>query len=108
MAIWRQHRQGNVQAGHLRTLQQALSDPGGYDRRLRIRFGSLALSDDPKMGVALGRMLTGAFPNAEATMFGSRCFPTAKMARWYIRWAMAHNGHGKVPVELIAPPLGSP
>jgi hypothetical protein len=95
-------------AGHLRTLKQALGDPGRYDRGLRIRFGPLALSEDPKIGAALGRMLTGTFPNAEATMFGSRRFPAPKMARWYILWAMAHNGHGRVPVELIAAPWEAP
>jgi hypothetical protein len=95
-------------AEHLQTLKQALSDPGGYDRRLRVRFGPLALSEDPKIGAELGRMLTGTFPNAEATMFGSRRFPAAKMARWYILWAMAHNGHGRVPVELITAPWEVP
>jgi hypothetical protein len=41
-------------------------------------------------------------------MFGSRRFPAPKMARWYILWAMAHNGHGRVPVELIAAPWEAP
>ena len=35
-------------AGHLRSLKQALGDPGGYDRGLRIRFGPLALVGRPE------------------------------------------------------------
>lgn len=93
---------GEDPAEHLKNLRAVLADPNGYDRGLRVRFGPLALSDDPKVGRALGKMLTGAFPDAEGTMFGSRRFPAPKMARWYILWAMAHNGHGRVPVDLIS------
>ena len=89
-------------AQYLSDLRKALANPESYDRGIRVRFGPLALSDDPAIGRALGDMLAGPFPAAEATMFGSRRFPAAKMARWYILWAMAHNGHGRVPVELIS------
>lgn len=95
-------------AQHLNNLQAALRNPAGYGRGLRIRFGPLALSGDPGIGKALGGMLAGTFPDAEATMFGSRRFPAPKMARWYILWAMAHNGHGRVPVELISAPWDAP
>jgi hypothetical protein len=95
-------------AAYLATLKTALADPQGYDRRLRIRFAPLALSDDPAIGQALGKMLDGPFPEADATMFGSRRFPAPKMARWYILWAMAHNGHGRVPPALIAAPWEAP
>lgn len=95
-------------AEELKKLRKALGDPAGYDQGLRIRFGPLALSDDPEVGTALGQMLTGRFPDTEATMFGSRRFSAPKMARWYILWAMAHNGHGRVPVELISAPWEAP
>lgn len=93
---------------YLETLKAALGDPQGYDRGLRIRFAPLALSDDPAIGRALGEMLGGPFPDSDATMFGSRRFPAPKMARWYILWAMAHNGHGRVPPALIAAPWEAP
>lgn len=91
-------------ATHIDALRAALADPAGYDRTLRVRFGPLALSDDPAIGASLGDILRGPFPDVEAKMFGSRSFPGPKMARWYILWAMAHNGHGSVPPALIAAP----
>lgn len=92
---------------YLDILKAALADPSGYDRSLRLRFGPLALSDDPSIGAALGDILRGPFPDVDATMFGSRTFPGPKMARWYILWAMAHNGHGSVPPALITAPWGA-
>lgn len=41
-------------------------------------------------------------------MFGRTRFPAVRMARWYILWAMAHNGHGRVPPSLIAAPWEAP
>jgi hypothetical protein len=93
---------------YLSNLRKALANPEGYDRGLRIRFGPLALAENPAIGRALGDMLTGPFPVAEAKMFGDRRFPAPKMARWYILWAMAHNGHGRVPVDLISAPWEAP
>ncbi len=38
-------------------------------------------------------------------MFGGRVrVPGAKLARWYLLWGMAHNGHGRVPPDLLAAP----
>ena len=91
-------------ASYLAMLKTVLADPEGYDRSLRIRFAPLALSDDPAIGQALGR----PFPEVDATMLGSRRFPAPKMARWCILWAMAHNGHGRVPPALIAAPWEAP
>lgn len=88
----------------LSALTTSLMDTSGYDRDLRLRFAPLALSDDPGIGGALGGLLTRDFPDAQGTMFGGRKFPASQMARWYILWAMAHNGHGRVPAELIAAP----
>jgi hypothetical protein len=50
----------------------------------------------------------GSLPDADATMFGGRRFPAAKMARWYLLWAMAHNGHGRVLPQLISAPWDAP
>lgn len=42
-------------------------------------------------------------------MFGGRVkVPGKKLARWYLLWGMAHNGHGRVPVDLIAAPWTAP
>ena len=92
----------------LAELEKTLMDARGYDRGLRLRFTPLALSDDPNIGAALGELLTRDFPDAEGKMFGGRKFPAARMARWYALWAMAHNGNGKVPVDLISAPWQAP
>lgn len=92
----------------LEQLRRDLADPQKYHRGLRDRFLPLARSGDPATGAALAGLLKADFPGSNGTMFGGRPFPAAKMARWYILWAMAHNGHGRVPVDLIAAPWEAP
>ena len=92
----------------LNDLTDSLMDPASYDRGLRLRFRPLALSVDPKIGQALGELLTRSFPDVQGSMFGGQKFPASRMARWYILWAMAHNGNGRVPVELISAPWEAP
>ena len=89
-------------------LRRDLADPNQYGRGLRDRFLPLAQSDNPAVGKALSDILDGPFPDASAAMFGRTRFPAAKMARWYTLWAMAHNGHGRVPPELISAPWEAP
>ena len=74
-----------------------------------LRYGELrhhmipfALSRDPAIGRALAERLDGRLPYGQASMFGGQVkVAAAKMARWYLMWAMAHNGHGRVPPRLI-------
>ena len=92
----------------LSELAGSLMDASAYDGGLRDRFMPLALSGDAAIGRGLGALLSRKFPDADGTMFGGRRFPAARMARWYILWAMAHNGHGRVPAELISAPWEAP
>ena len=75
---------------------------------MRDLFLPLSRTSDPAIGEALSDILRGPFPDASATMFDSTRIPAAKLARWYILWAMAHNGHGRVPPELISAPWEAP
>ena len=61
-----------------------------------------ALTRDPAIGRELAKRLDGRLPYGQASMFGGQVkVSAAKMARWYLMWAMAHNGHGRVPPHLI-------
>lgn len=95
-------------AAALDSLRRDLADPQQYGRGLRDRFLPLARSSDPAIGTALADLLKSSFPDTSIAMFGSSRFPASKMARWYILWAMAHNGHGRVPPELISAPWEAP
>jgi hypothetical protein len=49
--------------------------------------------------------LQGPYGATEAASFaGRRNVSASALARWYLLWAMAHNGHGRVPPALIAEP----
>jgi hypothetical protein len=95
-------------AAALERLRRDLADPQQYVSGLRERFLPLARSRDPVIGKALSDILRGPFPDASTTMFGSQRVSAAKIARWFILWAMAHNGHGRVPLELISAPWEAP
>jgi hypothetical protein len=74
-------------------------------RAVRRAVLGLARNGAPAAGAALMRRLEGPFPAGEAGMFGGRVrVPGAKLARWYLLWGMAHNGHGRVPPDLLAAP----
>ena len=78
-------------------------------RAVRRHILPLARNGSAAAGAALARRLAGPFPAAEARMFGGRVkVPGKKLARWYLLWGMAHNGHGRVPAELIAAPWTAP
>lgn len=88
----------------LAALDRVLADPDRL-RRIRSAVVPLALRGDAATGKALLDRLDGPFANGDAAMFGGRVkIPAAKMARWYLLWAIAHNGHGRVPPGLIAAP----
>jgi hypothetical protein len=63
----------------------------------------LALRGDPETGEALALRLSRPMPDGRASMFGGQVNVAAeKMARWYLLWAMAHTGHGRVDPSLIS------
>ena len=89
-------------AQSLERLDSVLADPAGY-RALRSAVLPLALRDDPATGEALAARLARPLPDGQASMFGGRVsVPADKMARWYLMWAMAHTGHGRVDPALIS------
>jgi len=73
--------------------------------RLRDALQPLALSGDRAVGAELSRRLDRPVPDLEVPLFGGTLVvPAAKLARWYLLWAIALNGHGRIPVELLASP----
>ena len=88
----------------LERLDSVLADPAGYGA-LRSAVLPLALRDDRATGEALARRLARPLPDGQASMFGGRVSVSAdKMGRWYLLWAMAHTGHGRVDPALISEP----
>lgn len=85
-------------------LDEALAQPSRQGALRRAAL-PLALSDDPAIGTALARRIAGKLPDGEAGILGGRIkVPAASLARWNMMWAMAHNGHGRVPPSMIGKP----
>lgn len=76
-------------------------DPG----QLRRAFQRLAANSAP----ALGRRLAALYPevagNGRIRMFTDARVPQADLVRWYMMGAMAVNGHGRVPLDLLSVPF---
>lgn len=90
----------------LASLDRALSDKAQY-RRLRFAVRPLALDRSQETSDALIRRLSGPFPEGSARMFGRRQIRTELMAPWYLLWAIAHNGRGRVPLHYFDNPWTS-
>ncbi len=92
----------------LADLDRALGDPEsyqGYGRGLREALWPLARHRSVAIGAALSARLTGPFPELTLQMFSKDFVVTAaEMGQWYLLWAVARAGHGRVPPELIATP----
>ncbi len=70
----------------------------------------LGLSGASEAGAALVRRLQGPFPDVKVSLFGGQLtVSAAQMARWYLLWAIALNGHGRIsPAFLSEPWTGRP
>lgn len=90
----------------LASLDRALADRTQY-RRLRFAVRPLALDRSKATAAALVKRLEGPFPAGSARMFGRRQIATDRMAQWYLLWAIAHNGHGRVPLRYLHIPWTS-
>ena len=90
-------------AAALSKLDSVLADQEVY-RQLRFTMRPLALDRSPATSHALIARLSGPFAAGTARMFGRRQIATERMARWYLLWAISHNGHGRVPVEYLTIP----
>ncbi|MDH3234415.1 MAG: hypothetical protein OEQ29_12925, partial [Alphaproteobacteria bacterium] len=54
---------------------------------------------------ALAARLGRAYPATLQNMFGGQSkVPSDRMARWYLMWALAMNGHGVIPHPLLTAP----
>jgi hypothetical protein len=92
----------------LNDLDRVLADKGTYINQ-RIRLFSallpLGLSKMKKVGEALITRLQGPFPDVDAKLYGGQLtVTTAQLAQWNILWAVALNGHGRVPPGLLSLP----
>lgn len=90
----------------LAALDNVLADRSQY-RRLRFAVRPLALDGSKETSDALTRRLSGPFPEGSARMFGRRRIATDRMAQWYLLWALAHNGQGRVPLRYLDIPWTS-
>jgi hypothetical protein len=92
----------------LAALDRALAARASYlahRGRLRDALQPLALGRDRAVGAELSRRLDRPVPDLDVPLFGGALVvPAAKLARWYLLWAIALNGHGRIPVELLASP----
>ncbi len=69
----------------------------------------LALSHHPAAGQALSERLQWTLPQAPISLIGGKVHvPMAQLARWYLLYAIAVNGHGHVPPALLTTPWASP
>ncbi len=93
-------------------LDRLLADAAKYPdhgREILAQLHLLARTGDRRVGDYLSRRLEGPFPGGDLAMFGgSASVPAASMGRWYLMWAMAMVGHGRVPAEYLAAPLTQP
>ncbi len=92
----------------LAKLDRLLASPRAYGRhapQILAALRPLALGGAPGAGRALSRRLAGPFPRRRLAMFGANLSVTAAtVGRWYLMWALAMNGHGRVPPALIGAP----
>lgn len=95
----------------LHALDRVLADatPGDYRQHLLTQLLPLALSRDPAAGQALSWRLYTPLPPASVSLFGGQVsVPAAQLARWYLLYAIALNGHGWVPPACVTIPWTSP
>ncbi len=99
----------------LKQAVQALDDalfnvhPQHYRQRLIRALLPLALSHDPAAGAALSERLKGPLPETPVKrMIGTATMPAVRMARWYLLFAVALNGHGDIPPALLSLPWTVP
>jgi hypothetical protein len=69
----------------------------------------LARADEPGLGGALTARFERPFPERHLTFYGGQVkVGAANLARWYLLWALAQQGSGRVPPDLLAVPWDFP
>jgi len=77
----------------------------GHGRRIQAILRALAATRSPAVGRALSERLERQYPKAPQKMFGGQSeVPTERMARWFLMWAVAMNGNGRIPRGLLDQP----
>ncbi len=90
-------------------LDAALADPQTYGHHFVESLVRLARSGSARAGEILSARLDAPVPEREVELFGGLArVSAAKIARWYLLWAIAQSGHGRVPPALIDEPWGAP
>jgi hypothetical protein len=90
------------------TLDDALAAESSFvthAARLRAAVEPLALDGSAEAADALVRRLTHPVPDVRVALFGGALVaPAAKVAHWYLLWAIGLAGRGHVPLPLLAAP----
>lgn len=94
---------------NLAKLDAFLADGKSYPGHGREMLRALHLLAPPggrRVGDYLSRRIEGPFPDRDIAMFGGNLTVSAQtMARWYLLWGLAMNGHGRVAPALLATPV---
>ncbi len=70
---------------------------------------ALARANDPGLGAALTARLEAPLPERSLTFYGGQVkVGASNLARWYLLWALAQQGGGRVPPDLLAVPWDPP
>lgn len=86
-----------------------LSDHDWLYQKVMPPVWALARIDGPSPGAALSSRLDGSFPDRALTYYSGQVTVSASyLARWYLLWALAQQGGGRVPTELLAVPWDLP
>ncbi|MEO3428838.1 hypothetical protein AAFN88_08285 [Pelagibius sp. CAU 1746] len=91
------------------TAPETLNDRDWQYKSLMPPLWALAQANLPRVGAALAARLEAALPERPLTIFGGKIeVRTSALARWYLLWAMAQQGGGRVPPALLAVPWDVP
>ena len=86
-----------------------LSDHDWLYQKLMPAVWALAEADAPGLGATLSARLETPFPERQLTFYGGQVeVGTSTLARWYLLWALAQQGGGRVPPALLAVPWDAP
>ncbi len=100
--------QAKDRARLLDELDALLADPesyGDHGAAFRAVLRTLVRDGGEDVGAALGARLGRDYPRDPVPTYGGGMTARAdRMARWYLLWAIAMNGTGRVPPELVAEP----
>jgi hypothetical protein len=87
----------------------SLSDHEWLNQKLMPPIWALARANEPGLGAALTARLEAPLPERPLTFYGGQVKVRAStLARWYLLWALAQQGGGRVPPDLLTVPWDAP